>query len=86
MDLSLSTVGVYLRSWSLSVQCPALRAIEQDEERVKQWKEAEYPAIALRAKKENAIIYWADETAVKHDTNWVTGYSPRGANTGASMS
>ncbi len=78
VDLSLSTVGVYLRSWGMSVQRPALRAIEQDEDRVKQWKETEYPAIALRAKKENAIIYWADETAVKHDTNWVTGYAPKG--------
>ena len=42
------------------------------------WKLEEYPAIAKRAKAENAIIYWADETAVRHDTNWVTGYSPIG--------
>ena len=78
VELSLSTVGVYLRSWGMSVQRPALRAIEQDPERVKQWKETEYPAIALRAKNENAIIYWAGETAVRHDTNWVTGYAPKG--------
>ena len=36
VELSLSTVGVYLRSWGMSVQRPALRAIEQDEQRVKQ--------------------------------------------------
>lgn len=43
VEMSLSTVGVYLRSWGMSVQRPALRAIEQDEERVKQCKETEYP-------------------------------------------
>ena len=74
----MTAVGVYLRSWGLTVQRPAKRAIEQDDERVRIWKLEEYPAIAKRAKAENAIIYWADETAVRHDTNWVTGYSPIG--------
>lgn len=78
VELSLSTVGVYLRSWGLTVQRPAHRAIEQDPARVHAWKQTEYPAIAARAQQEKAVIYWADETAVKHDTNWVTGYSPKG--------
>ena len=78
IDLSLPTVGVYLRSWGMSAQRPARRAIEQDDERVRQWKQEQYPAIARRAKAENAVIYWGDETAVKHDTNWVTGYAPVG--------
>ena len=77
-ELSMSAVGVYLRSWGLTVQRPAKRAIEQDDERVRKWKLEEYPAIAKRAKAANAIIFVADETAVKHDTNWVTGYSPVG--------
>lgn len=77
-DISLSTVGVYLRSWGMSVQRPSRQAIEQDDERVCKWKQEEYPAIAQRAKAENALIYWSDETAVKHDTNWVTGYAPKG--------
>jgi transposase len=25
-----------------------------------------------------AVIYWADETAVKEDTNWVRGFAPAG--------
>lgn len=78
VELSMSAVGVYLRSWGLTVQRPAKRAIEQDDERVRKWKLEEYPAIAKRAKSANAIIFVADETAVKHDTNWVTGYSPVG--------
>jgi hypothetical protein len=45
---------------------------------VRKWKLEEYPAIAKRAKAENVIIFWADETAAKHDINWVTGDSPVG--------
>lgn len=56
VDLSLSTVGVYLRSWGMSAQRLALRVIEGDEQRVKQWKETEYSASALRAKKETLSI------------------------------
>lgn len=78
IELSLHTVGVYLRSWGLSVQRPARRAIERNDQRVLQWKSEQYPEIAKRAKLEGAVIYWADETAVKHDTNWVTGYSLKG--------
>ena len=69
---------MYLRSWGLTVRRPAKRAIEQDDERVRKWKLEEYPAIAKRAKAENVIIFWADETAAKHDINWVTGDSPGG--------
>ena len=78
IELSLHTVGVYLRSWGLSVQRPARRAIERNDQRVLQWKSEQYPEIAKRAKLEGAVIYWADETAVKHDINWVTGYSLKG--------
>lgn len=37
VELSMSAVGVYLRSWGLTVQRPAKRAIEQDDERVRKW-------------------------------------------------
>ena len=78
IDISMSAVGDYLRYWGMTSQRPMKRAAEQNPERVKAWLEQEYPAISERSKKEGAIIYWADETAVKHDTNWVTGYSPKG--------
>lgn len=78
IELSVHTVGVYLHSWGLTVQRPARRAIEQNDQRMLQWKSEQYPTIAKRAKLEGAVIYWADETAVKHDTNWVTGYAPKG--------
>ena len=72
--LSLTTVRRYLRSWGMTPQRPKKKAIQQDDAAVKQWIETEYPAIAQRAKKENATIFWEDETAVQQDTNWVRGY------------
>ena len=62
IELSLHTVDVCLRSWWLIVQYPARRVL--------QWKSEQYPEIAKRAKLEGAVIYWADETAVEHDTNF----------------
>lgn len=56
IDISVQTVGIYLRSWGMSEQCPACRAIEQDDGGVRKWKQEEYPAIAERARAENAVI------------------------------
>ena len=38
----------------------------------------EYPAISRRAKAENAIIYWADETGVSNCEIVERGFSPKG--------
>ena len=77
-DLSMSTVRRYLRSWGMTPQRPKKKAIQQDDAAVKQWLGTDYPAIAERAKKENAAIFWEDETAEQQDANWVRGYAPRG--------
>jgi len=45
---------------------------------VKEWVEITYPAIAKKAKEENAEIYWIDETGVRNASNYIKGYSPRG--------
>lgn len=45
---------------------------------VQAWLRERYPAIAARAKAEGGVIYWADETAVKEDTNWIRGFAPAG--------
>lgn len=37
-----------------------------------------YPLIAQKAKQEDGIIYWADETAVAQDGHWVRGYASAG--------
>jgi len=67
VQLSVWTVGRYLRSWGLSVQKPAGRALEQDPVAVARWLEEEYPAIRRQAKRERAQIYWGDEMGLRSD-------------------
>jgi transposase len=67
-----------LSRWGLTCQRPTKRAYAQDDVRVKAFKEKEYPAIAARAKAENAEIYWGDETGVCNTENFERGYAPKG--------
>ncbi len=42
------------------------------------WLKEEYPAIHGEAKKEDAEIFWGDETAVQNVANYARGYAPKG--------
>lgn len=84
-------VGNLLRRMGLSPQKPLVRAYEQDPERVKRWKEVEYPAIRARAKEEDASIFFLDEASVRTDchrgTTWgEIGRTPVVKGTGARLS
>ena len=72
----------YMRRWGLSCQRPVKRARKQDAKRVEKWKEEEYPAIVQQAQKENAEIYWGDETGISNCENYERGFSPQGAAAG----
>ena len=76
LQLSDRLVGKYLKRWGYTAQRPVKKAMEQRPDRVQAWLHERYPAIAARAKAEGAVIYWADETAVKEDTNWIRGFAP----------
>ena len=78
LNLPLSTLGYYLQRWGMSVQRPVKRANKQDAARVQAWMDEEYPAIAVKAKAENAEIYWGDETALQNTANYIKGYAPIG--------
>jgi transposase len=78
LDLQDRLIGKYLKRWGFTPQRPIKRALEQRPEEVRQWLDETYPTLAARAKAEDAVIYWGDETAVKEDGNWVRGYAPRG--------
>ncbi|WP_218005191.1 helix-turn-helix domain-containing protein [Actinomadura macra] len=49
-------VGKYLKRWGLTFQRPDKRAVEQDPEAVRVWREETWPAIRARAKAENAEV------------------------------
>lgn len=76
--LSVWTIGRYLRNWGFTPQKPVRRAYEQDPVAVKQWLANDYPAIAKRAKRENAMIHWGDEMGLRSDHQAGTSYSPQG--------
>ena len=78
IDMPIRTVGMYLQRWGFTVQRPAKQAIEQKPEAVQRWLKEEYPAIHTEAKKEDAEIFWGDETAVQNVANYARGYAPKG--------
>jgi len=78
INMPLSTLGYYLERWGFSVQRPVKRAYKQDPEKVKSWVESEFPDIAERAKKENAEIFFGDETGLQNQPTCLRGYAPIG--------
>lgn len=76
--LAVRTVGRYLARWGVTAKRPRRHSRDQDPDEVREWLETTYPAIAERAEREAATIYWGDETGVAADHLPATGYAPRG--------
>ena len=89
--LSVVSVGRVLRMLGLSPQRPVFRATQQDPERVKRWRETDYPAIREEAAQAGGMIYFADEAGIRSDyhsgTTWApVGQTPVVTSTGARYS
>ena len=78
IEVSLVTVGRYLKAWGLSPQRPVRRAYERSDAAIARWLKQEYPAIARQAKREKAVIYWGDEMGLRSDHVTGTSYAPVG--------
>ena len=78
IPIVLETVSKYTKRWGFTPQRPGKLAAEQDPEKVKRWLTEEYPAIGERAKKEDALIFWGDETGVSLSAFYGRVYAPRG--------
>lgn len=76
--LAPRTVGNYLQRWGFTPQKPVRRAFEQNAEAVRAWLEEIYPAIVAKAKREKALILWADEMGLRSDHAAGRSYSPKG--------
>jgi transposase len=86
--LSEVSVGRLMRRLGFSPQRPMYRAWQQDPTLVEAWRTIEYPKIAKRAKRENAVIFFADESGIRSDyhagTTWgAIGHTPLVKATGA---
>jgi len=78
VEVSVWTIGRYLKSWGFSPQKPVYKAYEQKSPEVKKWLKKEYPAIKERAVEENAEIHWSDEMGMRSDHQAGTTWSPKG--------
>lgn len=78
IELSRWQVGRYLKSWGYTPQKPISKAFEQKPEKVREWLQKEYPAIKKRAYKEDAVIYFGDETGMRSDHQAGRSYAPAG--------
>jgi len=78
ISMPVRTVGEYLTRWGFTPQKPLKRAYEQRPAAVRQWLDTDYPAIAARAKQEQAEIHWGDETGLRNDSQHGRSYAPRG--------
>ena len=78
LRLALTTVGRYLRRWGFTAQKPVRKAFEQNPAAVKAWLERMYPAIAAKAKREDALILWGDEMGLRSDHQAGRSFAPRG--------
>jgi len=76
--LSTVSVGNVLAKLGMSPQRPLYRAYEQDPEKVAEWKEKTFPQIQMRAKKEGAAIFFADEASVRTNYHAGTTWAPIG--------
>ena len=76
--LPVRTLGHYLKRWGYTPQRPKKVAYEQQPVAVREWLQKSYPAIARRAKAENAEILWGDETGVSNQDHAGRGYAPIG--------
>jgi transposase len=78
VSLSEVSVGRLMRRLGFSPQRPLYRAWQQDPALVGRWRAEDYPKIAARAKREGALIYFADESGIRSDHHAGTTWAPVG--------
>jgi hypothetical protein len=74
VHLSLASIGAVLARQGLTPQKPLQRAYQRDPAAIVRWQRETYPAIARRAKRDQAEIYFWDESGFRadavHGTTW----------------
>lgn len=78
IKLSEVSVGRLMKRLGFTPQRPLYRAWQQDPVLVDNWQECEYPKIVAKAKRENAVIFFADEAGMRSDHHAGTTWAPKG--------
>lgn len=77
-DIPVRTISNYLQRWGMTCQRPAKRAYSQDDVKLKTFMNETYPSIVTKARKEDAEIYWGDETGINNQEYHIRGFAPKG--------
>jgi transposase len=78
VKLTEVSVGRIMRTLGFTPQKPLHRAYQQDPVLVEKWRKEDYPKIQKRAKKEKAIIFFADEAGIRSDYHKGHTWAPEG--------
>jgi len=76
--IPLRTISTYLQRWGMTCQRPYNKSYSQNPKSVKEFKDEIFPEIAKRAKQENALILFGDETGINNQEYYQRGFSPKG--------
>src|SRR5680860_75641 len=76
--LSLASIGGLLARQGLTAQKPLQRAYQRDPAAIERWQRQTYPAIARQAKREQADIYFWDESGFRADAVQGKTWSAKG--------
>lgn len=78
VKLSEVSVGRLMKRLGFTPQRPLYRAWQQDAQLVERWQQEDYPKLAARAKRENALIFFADESGIRSDYHAGTTWAEKG--------
>ena len=81
LSLSLASIGALLARQGLTPQKPLQRAYQRDPQAIERWVSEAYPAIARKAKRTKAEIFFWDESGFRadavHGKTWAArGHTP----------
>jgi transposase len=76
--LSITSVGTLLAELNLTPQKPLQRAYQRDPEAIDRWQRETYPVLVSRAKREQAEIYFWDESGFRADAVHGKTWAERG--------
>lgn len=81
IDLGLTAIGRGLHRIGIVPVKPLKRAYQRDPEAIEAWKTNRYPKLKRRARKENAVILFIDESGVRSDSVLGKAWGPKGERT-----
>ncbi len=78
ITIPVRSISNYLDRWGMTCQRPTRKAYSQDDVKLKTFMNETYPAIAAKAKKEGAEIYWGDKPGIDNQEYHACGFAPKG--------